>query len=128
MPFIFYGLAFFLVGMVPYASGTGSKAWIQYVATGFYAVASASGSLFFVLNFGSEGMLKCLIRCSTMLANINTQVGLLLRLGHSEHALSKALNRSMSVFFGTGETILSKRLRMVLHRKVCLPLPGISLL
>ncbi|RDW75231.1 glycosyltransferase family 5 protein [Coleophoma cylindrospora] len=53
-PFIFYGMAFFLVGMVPYASSS-SKVWVQNVATAFYAIASSSGSLFFALNFGSEG-------------------------------------------------------------------------
>ena len=54
-PFIFYGLAFFLLGMVPYFHTSNGKAWTQYVATGLYAIASSSGSLFFALNFGDEG-------------------------------------------------------------------------
>ena len=56
MPFLFYGLAFFVLGMTPYGTSIDNRGWIQNVATGFYALASASGSLFFALNFGSEGM------------------------------------------------------------------------
>lgn len=33
----------------------GATAWVQNVATGFYAFASASGSIFFALNFGDDG-------------------------------------------------------------------------
>ncbi|KAL8980698.1 MAG: hypothetical protein Q9177_005804, partial [Variospora cf. flavescens] len=54
-PFVFYGLAFFLVGMGPYTSNLASRGWIYNVATALYAAASASGSLFFALNFGTEG-------------------------------------------------------------------------
>ena len=55
LPFVIYGLAFFLVGMGPYASDLAKRGWIYNVATAFYAAASASGSLFFALNFGEEG-------------------------------------------------------------------------
>ncbi|KAL8997767.1 MAG: hypothetical protein Q9169_003016 [Polycauliona sp. 2 TL-2023] len=55
LPFLFYGLAFFLIGMAPYTADLGSRGWIYNVATAFYAAASASGSLFFALNFGTEG-------------------------------------------------------------------------
>lgn len=55
-PFIFYGLAFLLLGIAPFAKSSAATGWIQNVATGIYALASASGSLFFALNFGSEGM------------------------------------------------------------------------
>lgn len=55
IPFIFYGFAFFFVGMVPYVVGSVGKAWMQNVATALYAIASASGSIFFAQNFGSEG-------------------------------------------------------------------------
>lgn len=55
-PFILYGLAFLFLGVAPFASTPSGIGWIQNVATGIYAVASASGSLFFALNFGSEGM------------------------------------------------------------------------
>lgn len=55
-PFLFYGMAFFLVGIVPYLSSAGtSKEWMQNIATAMYAIASSSGSLFFANNFGSEG-------------------------------------------------------------------------
>ncbi|KIV91342.1 hypothetical protein, variant [Exophiala mesophila] len=55
LPFFFYGLAFTLIGVAHYASTTNGRGWTQNVATGFYAVASSSGSIFFALNFGDEG-------------------------------------------------------------------------
>ncbi|KAK3670004.1 Cell wall alpha-1,3-glucan synthase ags1 [Recurvomyces mirabilis] len=54
LPFFFYGLAFLLIGLAHYGSPSG-RGWIQNVATGFYALASSSGALFFSLNFGDEG-------------------------------------------------------------------------
>ncbi|GAB7350371.1 hypothetical protein MBLNU459_g0998t1 [Dothideomycetes sp. NU459] len=54
-PWLFYGAAFFLLAMAPYASSTSGRGWVQNVATGFYAFASASGSFFFAQNFGSMG-------------------------------------------------------------------------
>lgn len=58
LPFAFYGIAFFLIGMAPLGGSTSSRGWIQNVATGFYAVASASGSVYFAVNFGDEGALS----------------------------------------------------------------------
>ncbi|KAF2641815.1 alpha-1,3-glucan synthase [Massarina eburnea CBS 473.64] len=55
LPFICYGLAFFILGMAPYGTNENARGWIQNVATGLYALASGSGSLLFALNFGSEG-------------------------------------------------------------------------
>ena len=55
IPFGFYGMAFFLLGMAPYGATVASRGWIQNAATGFYAAASSSGAFFFSLNFGSEG-------------------------------------------------------------------------
>ncbi|TVY41175.1 Cell wall alpha-1,3-glucan synthase, partial [Lachnellula occidentalis] len=55
VPFLFYGLAFFLLGLAPYAKDVGQRGWMQNAATGVYAVASSSGSIFFALNFGDEG-------------------------------------------------------------------------
>ena len=55
IPFAFYGLAFFLLGMAPYGTTVASRGWIQNVATAFYGIASSSGAFFFSLNFGSEG-------------------------------------------------------------------------
>ncbi|KAI9791171.1 MAG: Cell wall alpha-1,3-glucan synthase ags1 [Candelina submexicana] len=65
MPFIFYGLAFFFIGMAPFVGRVGGKGWVPYmavgrgwiqnIATALYATASSSGSIFFALNFGDEG-------------------------------------------------------------------------
>ncbi|KAF2864946.1 hypothetical protein BDV95DRAFT_613098 [Massariosphaeria phaeospora] len=55
LSFACYGLAFFILGMAPYGQTFVARGWIQNVATGIYALASGSGSLFFALNFGSEG-------------------------------------------------------------------------
>jgi alpha-1,3-glucan synthase len=55
VPFIFYGLAFFFLGMAPFVGSEFGRAWMQNVATGLYAVAASSGSIFFALNFGDEG-------------------------------------------------------------------------
>ena len=54
-PFVFYGLAFFMLGMAPFVGDDYSREWMQNVATGFYAMAASSGSVFFALNFGDEG-------------------------------------------------------------------------
>jgi alpha-1,3-glucan synthase len=54
-PFLFYGLAFFLLGIAPFANTDGGRGWAQNVATGLYATASSSGSLYFAMNFGDEG-------------------------------------------------------------------------
>lgn len=54
LPWIFYGLAFFLLAFAPYGSSD-ARGWVQNVATAMYAVASSSGSLFFAQNFGSLG-------------------------------------------------------------------------
>jgi alpha-1,3-glucan synthase len=55
LPFALYGLAFFVLGIGLYAPNIAATEWVFNIATGLYAVASASGSLFFVLNFGTEG-------------------------------------------------------------------------
>lgn len=55
IPFLFYGFAFLLLGFAPFCKSANATGWVQSVATGCYALASASGYLFFALNFGSEG-------------------------------------------------------------------------
>lgn len=55
LPFFFYGLAFFLIGISPLAPHSGSTNWIHNVATGFYALASSSGAVYFAVNFADEG-------------------------------------------------------------------------
>jgi alpha-1,3-glucan synthase len=56
-PWIFYGLAFFLIGL-PYISHifTAQTQIITNVATWCYAVASAAAFLYFGLNFGEEAV------------------------------------------------------------------------
>ena len=55
IPFYLYGLAFFLIGLPFFGPFQNARFWINNVGTGFYGVASASGSLFFALNFADEG-------------------------------------------------------------------------
>lgn len=55
LPFLLYGLAFFSLGLGPYATLNGSRDWVNNIATALYAFASASGSFYFALNFGTEG-------------------------------------------------------------------------
>lgn len=55
LPFFFYGLAFLLVGLARYASTGTPRSYLNHVASGAYAVGSASGTFMFVLNFGDEG-------------------------------------------------------------------------
>lgn len=55
LPFAVYGLSFLVLGTGMYTSNIGARHWVFNVATGLYAAASASGSLFFALNFGTDG-------------------------------------------------------------------------
>jgi alpha-1,3-glucan synthase len=55
LPFAVYGLAFFLIGFAPFLGAGTGRDWMRNVATGLYTVASASGSIYFALNFGDEG-------------------------------------------------------------------------
>jgi hypothetical protein len=57
-PFFLYGVAFFLIGMAPFLSNLVTRGWMYNTATAIYAMASASGSFFFALNFGTEGRLS----------------------------------------------------------------------
>lgn len=55
IPFVLYGIAFSLLGIARFGGTVFTRGWLQNVATGFYTIASASGSLYFSLNFGDEG-------------------------------------------------------------------------
>ncbi|KAJ9148772.1 Alpha-1,3-glucan synthase [Coniochaeta hoffmannii] len=55
LPWIFYGLAFVLIGAAPLFSNLDTRAAIQNLATGLYAAGSSSGAIFFSFNFGDEG-------------------------------------------------------------------------
>jgi alpha-1,3-glucan synthase len=63
-PFFLYGVAFFLVGMAPFLGNLVTRGWMYNIATAIYAMASASGSFFFALNFGTEGSFLCSTSCS----------------------------------------------------------------
>jgi alpha-1,3-glucan synthase len=54
VPWFFYGVAFLLIGLAHFEHDEFTRGWIQNVASGFYATASSSGSIFFALNFGDE--------------------------------------------------------------------------
>ena len=54
-PFAVYAIAFIFVGCAPFASDIPTRGWLQNVASGVYAAAASSGSMFFALNFGDEG-------------------------------------------------------------------------
>ncbi|KAK4652703.1 Cell wall alpha-1,3-glucan synthase ags1 [Podospora pseudocomata] len=54
-PFAIYGLAFLFAGCAPFAQSFYARGWVQNTASGLYAAASSSGSMFFALNFGDEG-------------------------------------------------------------------------
>lgn len=54
-PWLFYGLAFLLIGSAHWESNSFTRGWIQNIGSGCYAAASASGSIFFASNFGDEG-------------------------------------------------------------------------
>ncbi|KAE8549991.1 hypothetical protein EYB25_008516 [Talaromyces marneffei] len=53
-PWFFYGLAFLLIGVAHFEHDSVNRDWIQNFASGVYATASSSGSIFFSLNFGDE--------------------------------------------------------------------------
>ncbi|BDD64063.1 hypothetical protein MAP00_008908 [Monascus purpureus] len=55
IPFLLYGSAFLFIGCSPFAHTSLARTWVQNIATGLYAFASSSGSIYFALNFGDEG-------------------------------------------------------------------------
>jgi alpha-1,3-glucan synthase len=60
LPWVFYGVAFVLIGAAPLFDNLHTRAAIQNLATGLYAAGSSSGAIFFSFNFGDEGMLPIL--------------------------------------------------------------------
>src|SRR5947207_2539679 len=61
-PFYIYALAFFLLGLPAFSPFSSGRRWVNNVATGCYALASSSGSLFFGLNFAEDGIFSVLIK------------------------------------------------------------------
>ncbi|KAK3331221.1 putative cell wall alpha-1, 3-glucan synthase [Apodospora peruviana] len=54
LPWLFYGLAFLLIGVTPFMP-LSVRAPVQNTATAMYAAGASSGALFFAMNFGDEG-------------------------------------------------------------------------
>ncbi|EEB07807.1 alpha-1,4-glucan synthase Ags1 [Schizosaccharomyces japonicus yFS275] len=55
LPFVFYAIAFFMIGLPAFNGVYKGRYWISCVAAWIYSIGSSSGSLFFALNFGDEG-------------------------------------------------------------------------
>ena len=54
-PWVFFGLAFLLLGVAPFCSDWRVEEGVVNAATCFYAAGASSGALTFALNFGDEG-------------------------------------------------------------------------
>ncbi|KAK5936986.1 hypothetical protein PMZ80_010735 [Knufia obscura] len=54
-PFLFFGLCFLLLAASKGAKTVSGRSWMFDVAAGIYAAGSAAGSMYFSLNFGTEG-------------------------------------------------------------------------
>lgn len=57
LPWLFFGLAFLLLGISSFIASYDAQGAVQDVATVFYAMAASSGALDFSLNFGDESEL-----------------------------------------------------------------------
>lgn len=55
LPWIFYGLAFVIIGAAPLIDNPATRDAVRSLATGLYAAGSSSGAIFFSFNFGDEG-------------------------------------------------------------------------
>lgn len=105
-PFLFYGLAFFFVGLSPFVAAGKGRDWMANVATGMYVTASSSGSLFFALNFGDEGKSffpRIRLYHLGRLQADNFQAAPRSNPGSTEPASFKAPSRSTSPASSTGE-------------------------
>ena len=100
LPYALYGLAFFILGLAPYAKTLIGRSWVQNLATGFYAAASSSGAFYFSLNFGSEG--KCIRLPLLDIPYDSLQVAFQSPLGLFVLPRSKECNSSTLLFCGIG--------------------------
>ncbi|KAJ5766305.1 uncharacterized protein N7511_003921 [Penicillium nucicola] len=55
LPFVFYSIAFLVIGIAAFIPKGGGQDWAYHIATAFYIIGSSSGYLFFSLNFGDDG-------------------------------------------------------------------------
>jgi alpha-1,3-glucan synthase len=101
VPFAIYGLGFILVGLAPLIGNIVGRQWARNVAAGMYAMASASGSLYFALNFGDEGESLCTPNKFEMILTLK-QAALPSSNGSTEPPSSKASNKSTSPPSSTG--------------------------
>lgn len=54
MPFLFYGLAFFVLCLANSAQTINVRNWVEIMATAFYSTASSSHWVYFSLNFAND--------------------------------------------------------------------------
>lgn len=54
LPFLFYGLAFFVLGLANNANTINVRDWVENIATAFYSTASSSYWVYFSLNFAND--------------------------------------------------------------------------
>nr|POE47199.1 cell wall alpha-1,3-glucan synthase ags1 [Quercus suber] len=104
LPWIFYGLAFWLLAFAPFGKTVSARGWVQHVATAFYAVASSSGSLFFSQNFGSTGSAPVKDWAFRACAIQGTQQLYVVGLWAWGDKLTSASNSGMSTYYGTTMT------------------------
>lgn len=57
LPWLFFGLAFAILGVTGFISDGDTQDTVQLIATVLYAAGASSGAVMFALNFGDEGML-----------------------------------------------------------------------
>lgn len=55
LPWLFFGLAFMLLGIAPFLGDGSVQAVVRTTATAMYAAGASSGAVMFALNFGDEG-------------------------------------------------------------------------
>lgn len=55
LPWLFFGLAFMLLGVAPFLGNGTTQGVVRTTATAFYAAGASSGAVMFALNFGDEG-------------------------------------------------------------------------
>ncbi|KAG6361487.1 hypothetical protein INS49_009714 [Diaporthe citri] len=55
LPWLFFGLAFMLLGIAPFLGDGTVQGVVRTTATAFYAAGASSGAVMFALNFGDEG-------------------------------------------------------------------------
>lgn len=55
LPWLFFGLAFMLLGVAPFLGDGAVQEAVRTTATALYAAGASSGAVMFALNFGDEG-------------------------------------------------------------------------